>query len=329
MILGDVALQRGETSLAARAYFEAARETRDPRLARRGAEIALAARMRGLAQESAKLWATLDPTAEQPKQMLAASRPPARGQRRGVDGPVDSGGQGAGSRRPCRRGADRARAGRDLPAAQPLLRATHIDKRQVYELVRELAKPYPNSAEAHFAVALAAYNGGAPEGTGGRSGAEGGRRALAIKPDWERAALLEGGDPVAQEARRRHRLPARFVAANPDARAPPARSRSSTSSSGVYAEARAVFQKLWDSDRSAREFEFGVAVISMQMKDWDTAEALLLDLKRANYGDNGAVELYLAQIAEETRQLSRRPSSATRRCRKASARGSRSSASRR
>ena len=37
----------------------------------------------------------------------------------------------------------------------------------------------------------------------------------------------------------------------------------------------------------------------MQMKDWDTAESLFNDLKKANYGDNGAVELYLAQIAEE------------------------------
>jgi len=36
------------------------------------------------------------------------------------------------------------------------------------------------------------------------------------------------------------------------------------------------------------------------MKDWETAESLFGDLKRANYGENGAVELYLAQIADET-----------------------------
>ena len=72
VILGDVALQRGEASLAARAYYEAARESRDPRLARRAAEVAFAARMRGLTQEAAKLWSSLDPAAERPKQMLAA-----------------------------------------------------------------------------------------------------------------------------------------------------------------------------------------------------------------------------------------------------------------
>src|SRR4051794_24355067 len=35
ILLGDVALQRGEIALAARAYLDAARETRDARLARR------------------------------------------------------------------------------------------------------------------------------------------------------------------------------------------------------------------------------------------------------------------------------------------------------
>ena len=36
------------------------------------------------------------------------------------------------------------------------------------------------------------------------------------------------------------------------------------------------------------------------MKDWTAAEALLQDLKSANYGENGVVEYYLAQVAEES-----------------------------
>ena len=35
LLLAEVALQRGELPVAARAYFEAARESRDPRVARR------------------------------------------------------------------------------------------------------------------------------------------------------------------------------------------------------------------------------------------------------------------------------------------------------
>ena len=94
-----------------------------------------------------------------------------------------------------------------------------------------------------------------------------------------------------------------------------------------YAEARAIFQKLWDNERSAREFEFGVAVISMQMKDWATAESLFTDLQKASYGENGVVELYLAQIAEESGRYEE-AIDRYKACPKASARGSRSFASR-
>src|SRR2546428_11324 len=61
-----------------------------------------------------------------------------------------------------------------------------------------------------------------------------------------------------------------------------------------------IFQRLWDEDKSAREYEFAVAALSVQMKDWTAAEALLQDLKGANYGENGVVEFYLAQVAEES-----------------------------
>src|SRR5512132_2238694 len=44
LLVGDIALQRGEPALAARAYFEAARETRDPTLARRATEVGVSAR---------------------------------------------------------------------------------------------------------------------------------------------------------------------------------------------------------------------------------------------------------------------------------------------
>ncbi|MFO1313891.1 MAG: tetratricopeptide repeat protein [Burkholderiales bacterium] len=295
VILGDVALQRGEASLAARAYYEAAREARDPRLARRAAEVAFAARMRGLAQESAKLWSALDPTAERPKQMLAALAASAgRGDVAAIDPEIK-----ARLEKALAEAAQMEQGPGELFLEINRMARDAFDKRQVYELVRELAKPYPNSAEAHFAIALAAYNGGAPEGQGDAVVLEEVDRALAIKPKWERAALLKSDALARKSPDEAIAFLAKFTAANPDARSAAGALAQLYVERKRYGEARAIFQKLWDNDRSAREFEFGVAVISMQMKDWDTAEALFVDLKKANYGDNGAVELYLAQIAEE------------------------------
>jgi predicted Zn-dependent protease len=297
VILGDVALQRGETSLAARAYFEAAREARDARLARRAAEVALTARMRGLAQESAKLWSTLDPAAERPKQILAALAAGTAAKGSG-DFAYDSEVR-ARLEKALADAALTERGNGEIFLQLNRLAGDAFDKRQVYELVKDLAKPYQKSPEAHFAIAIAAYNGGAPADTGDAVALDEAEKALALKPDWERAALLKSELLARKNPDDAITYLATFVAANPEARGAAGALAQLYVEQRRYTEARALFQKLWDADRNAREFEFGVAVISMQMKDWDTAESLFNDLAKAKYGDNGAVELYLAQISEE------------------------------
>lgn len=67
-----------------------------------------------------------------------------------------------------------------------------------------------------------------------------------------------------------------------------------------YAEARAIFEQFWEADKTNRDYQFAVAALAVQMKDWAIAESLFEDLKRASYDENGGVELYLAQIADET-----------------------------
>ena len=297
LLLGDVALQRGERSLAARAYFEAARDTRDPRLARRAAEIALSAGMRGLAQESARLWSALDPAAERPKQILAALAAGTAG-KAAVEGVYDN--------------DLKARVEKLLAEAATTERGPgdlflqlngafgELDRRQTYELIRDVAKPYPKSAEAHLAVGLAALLAGQPDNGTDNTALEEIERALALKPDWERAALLKSEILGRRKPDEALAYLALFVAANPNARAASGALAQMYVEQHRYAEARTIFQRLWDGDRNAREYQFGVAVLTVQMKEWDRAEALFADLKRANYGENGAVELYLAQIAEET-----------------------------
>ena len=298
LILGDVALQRGETSLAARAYFEAARDARDPRLAQRATEVALAARMRGLAQESAKLWTALDPAAARPKQVLTAL----------VAGTVGKGAPDFGIDNDLKLRLEKLIADAALTqqgAGEIFLQLNRFfgeqqDRRQTYEIVRELAKPYPKNAEAHFAVALAAYNGGLAEGSPDTIPMEAVDRALALKPDWERAALLKAEVLSRRKGDEATSYLQTFVTANPEAKAAAGALAQLHVEQRRYGEARAIYQRLWDNDRNAREFEFGVAVISMQMKDWETAEALLSDLKRAGYGENGIVELFYAQVADES-----------------------------
>jgi Flp pilus assembly protein TadD len=178
--------------------------------------------------------------------------------------------------------------------------AQQADQKQVYELVRVLAKPYPASPEAHFAVAYAAFSAEVPASQGVDPALLEINRALELKPAWERAALLKADILARGSGDAAVAFLKPFVAANPDAKAAAGALAQVYVEQKRYAEARAIFQTLWDNDRTAREFEFGIAAISMQMKDWSTAEALFTDLHKAGYGENGVVELYLGQVAEES-----------------------------
>jgi tetratricopeptide (TPR) repeat protein len=93
-----------------------------------------------------------------------------------------------------------------------------------------------------------------------------------------------------------------FLAGTPDARAVSGALAQLYVEQKRYGDARAIFQRLWDEEPEDREFEFAVAAISMQMKDYVTAQRLLEDLDKAGYGDKGVVPFYLAQLAEETKR---------------------------
>ena len=297
-LLAEVALQRGELTLAAKAYYEAARESRDPRVARRATEIALASRQRGLAVEAATLWAALDPEAARPKQVLGS----LAGGTSGKD-IAESGADDEIRARLEKLLSESAVSGQGVGEIFLQINrffAQQPERRQIYDIVRSLAKPYPASPEAHFAIAYAALSAEIPASQGVDPALVEIDRALELKPGWERAALLKADILARVSADSAIAFLKPFVATNPDAKAAAGALAQVYVEQKRYAEARAIFQSLWDGDRSAREFEFGVAVISMQMKDWSTAEALFTDLHTAGYGEGGVVELYLAQVAEET-----------------------------
>ncbi|MEP7180768.1 MAG: tetratricopeptide repeat protein [Betaproteobacteria bacterium] len=298
LLVGDIALQRGEPGLAARAYYEAARDLRDPKLARRATEIGLAARQRALALESARLWSELEPEAERPKQVIASLS--AGGTGKGLDAGTGSLDLKLEIERVL---ADSAAAGQppgDVFLQLNRLLAHEPDRMATFRLVSSLAQPYPIQPEAHFAMALAAFNTGLTDVATAASAMQSIDRALALKPGWERAALLKSEILGKRSTDEAVLYLTEFLHAQPSSRAAAAALAQFLVEKKRYAEARAVFEKLWNEDRSNLEYRFAMAALSVQMKDWVAAEALFDELKRAEYGEAGAVEIYLAQIAEET-----------------------------
>ena len=298
LLLGDVALQRGEPALAARAYLEAARETRDPTLARRATEIAVGARARALSIESARLWSDIDPAAQRPKQLIAALAGSAG--TKGFDSPGVGNDLKAELERVLAEAASSPAALGEAFMQLNRLLAYEPDKQATLRLVESVAQPYPDLAEARFAVALAALNTGLNDLSTSSTALREIDRALILKPGWERAAMLKGEILSKRSPAEAIAYLIDYMQAHPDSKAAAGSLAELYVAQKRYAEARAIFERFWAADKANRDYEFAIAALAVQMKDWDSAEKLFQDLKQANYDENGGVELYLAQIADET-----------------------------
>ena len=302
LMLAEVALQRGEPALAARALLEVARETREAPLARRATEVALFARQRAMATEAAQLWSDLEPGADRPKQIVAALASGANVPNRFHEDAPES----ELRERLEKFLADAAATGGGV--AEPFMQLNRVlsqqsDKLAVYRLITDLARPYPNSPEANFAVGVAALNTGLTEPDIAKSALASVDRALVLKPEWDRGLLLK-----AEIVGKRSTAEAIALLEGALKRQPESKPLSGALAQFLveekrFAEARALYRKVFEADRSQRELQFGIAVLSIQMKDWAGAEADLSDLKAAGFGDPGQVEFYLAQVSEERGRL--------------------------
>jgi len=257
----------------------------------RATEVALFARQRPLALESAKLWATLDPSADRARQLVAT---------------LSQAGTGTDLKRELERVlAEAAANGKSLGDAFVQLNqalATQSDKVAVFKLVVDLAKPYPEIAEAHYAVAMAGYNTGLADLEILAQAVRAADRALELKPGWERGALLKADILTKSSRADAIRFLNAFLAGVPESKAATGALAQLYVEQKRYGEARALFQRLYEDDPSDRDIAFAIAALSMQMKDYAAAEPLLQELKRSGYGDPGVAAFYLAQIAEETKR---------------------------
>ncbi len=282
-LLAEVAGQRGNMGLSAQAYADLAKRTRDPRIARRATEIAIYARMPSTAIESARIWHETDPKSRRALQSLA--------------GLLVNAGR-----------FDEAR-----PYVQKLLAASSepgdtflqlnriigsaADKKGALALVRGLTADYPQLPQAHFALAQAAANA---EDYG--FALEEIRRAEKLKPEWEPAVLLEAQLLQRESHEKALQRLADFLKRYPNSRDVRLNYARALVAEKRFADARGEFQKLVAENPNNSEVILAVALLSMQLNDYEMAEANLKHLLQLDYRDKASVRMYLGQIAEEQKR---------------------------
>jgi len=287
-LLAEIAAQRGNVGLAAQAYVDLAKRTRDPRIARRATEIAVFARMGNAAIEAAIVWHETEPNSQRPLQALSGlltsagrfeeALPYARKL-------LAAAGEGAGE--------GFMQLNRTLASAK--------DKSAALDLVQRLTEDYPQLAQAHYALAQAAANADQRD-----LALKAIRRAQELKPDWEAAVLLEarslqsGADSGAAGLERLSRYLQRY----PNSREVRLAYARALVADRRYAEARSEFQKLIADFPANTDVIYAVALLSLQLSDYGPAESNLKRLLELDYADKATVRLYLGQIAEEQKNYS-------------------------
>lgn len=278
-LLAEIAGQRGALGLSAQAYADLARQTRDPRIARRAAEVALYARMPGAAIDAAKIWYEAEPDSMGALQTLISLLIGAKREDEAL--PY------------LREMLERHKDGNGFLQLNRLLAGSQ-DKAQSLKLVQQMTQPYPKLAQAHFALAQAAV--GADDA--GLALAEV-RAASALKPDWELPVLLEAQLLQKQSNALALQRLAGFLEQHPKSREVRLGYARLLVTEQKYTEARSEFQTLSKDFPDNADVVFAVGVLSLQLHDYKLAEANFKRLLELPYRDRDTVRMYLGQIAED------------------------------
>jgi tetratricopeptide (TPR) repeat protein len=283
-LLAEISVQRGNYQIAAQAYLDMAKTTRDPRIARRATEVALYGRYTDIALEAATLWLATEKDSVAARQTLAALFVSSNDL------------QAAKPLLQQMLAADGDNVGQSLAQLYPLL-AKHADKNAVLALVKELTKPYRERPEAHLAIAEASLAANKYDAALAES-----REAMRLRPDWETGALFQ-----AQLLNRESRVKAldylrSFLATNPKAQEVRLGYARQLINDKKFPEARAEFQRLLNDNPNNGDIAVTVALLSVQMNDLDVAEVQLKRVLDMDYKDPDAVRFHLGQINEERKR---------------------------
>jgi len=280
-LLAELAAQRGSPETGAQLLIDLARNTGDPRIARRAVEMSTIARDRDLALEAAQVWHEADRDS-MPALRAVAALLVAVHRVNDAEPYIEK-----------LLASDKAGAANGFMQLGRLL-ASNPDKPANLALVRRLAAKYPGLAQAQFALSQAALAAGDEQ-----QALEAVRRASQMKPDWNVAALLEAQILQKRSPDEAAKRLAGFLEQYPDDREVRLSYARFLAGEKRYAEARAQFERLLADSPNDTGVIYAVGLLAYQLKDYPVAEANLRRLLDLGYRDPDAVRFTLGQIAED------------------------------
>lgn len=290
LMKAEFEIRKGNTQAGYQGLLALARTTRDPRLARRAAELALQTREQQQALVALKLWRELAPGSDDAAQYMLGLA-------------VMSGNLGEAEQLFSRRLAAVAPAARGLAMYQMqqlLMRAP--DKKAASALLDKLLAPYATMFEARVLLAQNAF-----ARADSALAAQHAQAALALKPDSELAVLTLA--QVSRDSAAINAVLTKFLAVNPAAREVRLAQARVLVADKQYAAARKEFEVLLVQQPDHLGTLYGLGLVAVQLNDRAAAErhfARYVTLveqgghdEREREREPGKVLLLLSQLANE------------------------------
>lgn len=279
-LLSEIANQRGHAALAVEGSTDLARQTRDPRLAKRAAQLAIESGEMEKAIAAFRIWQEVEPASTVATRMLSSIL--LRG------GKLDE------ARVEFFKviKAEEANAGPVFLQIYQLV-ASYPDKAAALKLMRDLAQPYPHVAEAHWSVAQLAHASGNEELALNEV-----RQARSLRAEWNMAVSLEAQLLQKHAPQQGLEVLRRYLSEYPKAREIRLQYARALLEQKQYRPARDEFQRLANENPDNPDMEFAIALISLQMNDLQGAETQLKKTLGKGKKEQDTVQFYLGQLSE-------------------------------
>lgn len=283
-LVSEIGNQRGYKMLAVDGSADLAKKTRDPRLAKRAAQLAFESGDMEKSVAAFKLWQEVEPGASLPSRMLASI--------------LLRGGKLEQSQTEFAKVLkdDEAKTNVTFLQIEQLL-ISYPDKAAALKMMRELAAPYPKVAEAHWAVAqLARAAGDAPLALIEV------RQARSLHPEWDMAASLEAELLQKSAPQQGLQVLKDYLAKYPNAHEMRLQYARALLEQQQFPAAREEFQRVANNSPDNPDLAFAIALISLQMNDLQGAETQLKQALNNGKKDQDRVQYYLGQLSEAKKQ---------------------------
>jgi tetratricopeptide (TPR) repeat protein len=285
-LLGEIAGQRGELTLAGQLFLDLAKQTRDARLAERAARVSAYANQPNLAIQATKLWTELDPSSTEAQQ-AASQLLVASGNLKEATPQI---------KKLLEKEETRANGFLHLNA----LLANQKDKSEVLSTVQELAQPYPKLPEAHFAVAQAAYFAGNSD-----LALDALKLANKHRPGWEPSAQMHGQILFKESPDKALAFYKSFLNKHPNANDVRLTYAKMLVSQKKIQEAKPEFVRLVDGAKDNPEISAVVGLLSLESNEFKMADQYFEQALKRGFKQPDQVHLYLGRSAERQKDDAR------------------------